>query len=47
MVYIIEHIRGSCVPFRVKASSEDEALERVYHHMGSTNYKVVGSIDNA
>ena len=40
--YIIEHVNGSRVPFRIKANNETEALEKVFEHMGMTNYHVVG-----
>ena len=39
--YVIASVFGSKVPFRIKAASEDEALQRVFDHMGSTEYRVI------
>lgn len=41
-IYIIEHMKGSKVPFRItNVSDEDEALGRVFEHMGSNQYRIV------
>ena len=32
--FVIEHVGGSKVPFRIKARNVDEALDKVSRHMG-------------
>lgn len=40
--YIISCISvPSQVPFRIEAHDADEALQKVFDHMGSENYRVV------
>lgn len=36
----IEHINGSAIPFCIKDSTIEDALEKVYKHMGSQTYFV-------
>lgn len=41
--YIISCISvPSRVPFRIEAKDADEALEKVFEHMGSENYHIIG-----
>lgn len=35
----------SKTPFRVTAKDEDEALRKVFEHMGMNSYKVIGIED--
>ncbi len=42
-IYIIEHQKGSRVPFRIKdAKNSEEALEKVRDHMGMDEYYLMG-----